>query len=295
MSTPTEKPSIDDLAKLGDVAVRNILDICTGKENYRPANWKQSYIGIKGTEIIPYLKNGKVTPEMVRQVLMPCPMLMFPIEDFEVKGKVDYQMARPPWDSFILKSEHNALYIMFFDFKKLGYEDMGFVHDGEIVDTPDDRPAYSFVATDLTRADEEDESMPNVSWSLNADWVPRGDLRESGFGINGIKIHNIIAMFALLNCKNVEVVQTHKANAPMKIVNHRIKPKFNHHHVKINNVLIKSDKELNQKERGDGTNKRFHMCRGHFKHRQTGTFWWSPHYRGRKELGFVEQEYEYES
>lgn len=37
---------------------------------------------------------------------------------------------------------------------------------------------------------------------------------------------------------------------------------------------------------------RAHFCRGHFKTRRTGVFWWGPHMRGRLESGFVAKDYE---
>lgn len=37
---------------------------------------------------------------------------------------------------------------------------------------------------------------------------------------------------------------------------------------------------------------RAHFCRGHFKTRKTGVFWWGPHMRGRLEHGFISKDYE---
>lgn len=36
---------------------------------------------------------------------------------------------------------------------------------------------------------------------------------------------------------------------------------------------------------------REHLCRGHFKIRKTGVFWWSPHLRGQRALGRVERDH----
>lgn len=43
--------------------------------------------------------------------------------------------------------------------------------------------------------------------------------------------------------------------------------------------------------KGDGSPRRLHWCRGHFKALDDGLHWWRPHLRGRKELGMVEKEY----
>ena len=36
---------------------------------------------------------------------------------------------------------------------------------------------------------------------------------------------------------------------------------------------------------------RSHLCRGHFKKRKAGVFWWDAHMRGQKELGVIEKDY----
>ena len=34
------------------------------------------------------------------------------------------------------------------------------------------------------------------------------------------------------------------------------------------------------------------MCRGHFKERKTGIFWWEAHKRGEDNLGIIEKDYQ---
>ena len=36
---------------------------------------------------------------------------------------------------------------------------------------------------------------------------------------------------------------------------------------------------------------RSHLCRGHFKRRESGIYWWNAHMRGQKELGFLDKDY----
>lgn len=258
-----------------------------GDENWRPADWKQSYINLKYMEMMPYMNTGTLFGDKeLDKMKQPCPLLFFPVDHFHVTGEIDYSLARPPWEAFILKTETKALYVVHMDFEKIGYEGFHFIGGDE------NKPKHSFIVTDLTRLDASDQSLPNMNWSCDGNFRPKGGKEGLSLEIAGVSIGQIMSIFSLMNCKNVEVERTHKADAPMRIVHHRVRPKFDHYYVMINDSLIKSNRELGMGAPGKEGDVRFHMCRGHFKRRQTGTFWWSPHYRGRKECGEITHECE---
>jgi len=97
----------------------------------------------------------------------------------------------------------------------------------------------------------------------------------------------------LLNCKNVSLERREQASDKInqrRIRNNRL-PFYSYYVASIgkNSVYFKSS--------GVKTcdHYRFHICRGHFKRRRTGTFWWNHHARGQKDLGVIVKDYKIET
>ena len=102
----------------------------------------------------------------------------------------------------------------------------------------------------------------------------------------------LLAVIGLLNARNaVEMVNIdhHKLNRA------RIKrgkpPLFTHKVLKITHRRMTRPGGTDA-ERGNYTPMRQHFCRGHFKSRATGVFFWHPHLRGDPKRGKIEKDYE---
>lgn len=101
----------------------------------------------------------------------------------------------------------------------------------------------------------------------------------------------LLAVIGLLNARNaveVELVDNKKLNKA------RVKrgklPLLSHKILKIAHRQIK--RVPGEGRTGDREPMRQHFCRGHFKARKSGIFFWSPHLRGDPSRGRVEKEYE---
>ena len=96
----------------------------------------------------------------------------------------------------------------------------------------------------------------------------------------------------LLNCKNVSLERKEQASDKVnqrRIKNNRL-PLYSYYVASIggHSVQFKSSSVKS------GDHYRFHICRGHFKRRTTGTFWWGNHARGHKDQGMIVKDYKVE-
>lgn len=66
-------------------------------------------------------------------------------------------------------------------------------------------------------------------------------------------------------------------------------PASNGYHVL--ELFPRARRETSGNGESNGTPKRLHSVRGHFKHTRHGTFWWHPHWRGRPDRGVVVKDY----
>lgn len=104
----------------------------------------------------------------------------------------------------------------------------------------------------------------------------------------------VCATLALINSPNIiHLQQGFNANDYTKLNKKRQKngklPYLEYKTLTIKKEIIESIKEQQNRE---GTARRMHMRRGHFKQRKNGLYWWSPHFAGCKELGFIQKDYE---
>jgi len=107
----------------------------------------------------------------------------------------------------------------------------------------------------------------------------------------GGEVRFLVATLGLLNARNV--VQAEKVDHTQynkKRAKSGKRPLFSHTLIKVRPNIVQHEQVAAGKSRAV----RLHFVRGHFKHRQTGLFWWSMHARGDRELGKIEHEYEVE-
>jgi hypothetical protein len=100
----------------------------------------------------------------------------------------------------------------------------------------------------------------------------------------------ILAVIGLLNARNaVEAVAPDMERLNKARRKRGVPPLFEHKVLKIaNRRMTRPAGESG----GDHAHMRQHFCRGHFKKRATGIFFWHPHLRGDPERGKIEKEYE---
>lgn len=93
----------------------------------------------------------------------------------------------------------------------------------------------------------------------------------------------------VLNCKNVlteiipkpiELNKKRKRNGKVEI--------FSYH---ILNISTKTKGKYTDGSIHSLSHNRIHLCRGHFKQRKTGLYWWQPHVRGQNKKGIVVKDY----
>lgn len=101
-----------------------------------------------------------------------------------------------------------------------------------------------------------------------------------------------IALLVLLNMRNcieredVASKTTHRYEGRTT----RLQPLYSHHTVKL--VLSRAQQQRLESAGIAQAERRLHLVRGHPKVRKTGTFWWTPFVRGRKESGLVTKDYD---
>lgn len=139
---------------------------------------------------------------------------------------------------------------------------------------------------------------PNISWNIQKAASKHYRIMDFN-GISKVQSKNAcidwvgenIRLFwsiILLNSKNgFEVKETHPSIQINKArVQHKKLPLMSYHVVDLSKKYS-SAIESNP----DGSCKRLHWRRGHFKYRKTGVFWWSPHLSGQKKMGFIKKHY----
>lgn len=92
----------------------------------------------------------------------------------------------------------------------------------------------------------------------------------------------------LINCKNITCSKTNYRKESGKKVN-KVKPIHEYYVLDIKPNKPKHVYEGNNNSTPGDT--RLHLCRGHFKNRKTGRYWWSSHVRGNVELGTINKDY----
>jgi len=129
------------------------------------------------------------------------------------------------------------------------------------------------------------EKLNNKKWE---DILPSLEKNPLLCNIVGSTIHLACSVFRLINCKNVLL---NKINPPEKLNKNRIKngklPLVSYHEI----VLKNSKKQFKPTEGDIGYHNRIHLCRGHYKERKSGIYWWSQHIRGKNKEGKIEKSY----
>jgi len=100
----------------------------------------------------------------------------------------------------------------------------------------------------------------------------------------------LMGVLSLLNSKNVvEFTPVSFAKKNKAAVKDGRLPLFEYHEISIHQRYTK--RNMDPATAGDGKKFRFHWCRGHFKVRKTGVFFWSSHGRGDPKLGSIGKDY----
>jgi hypothetical protein len=98
----------------------------------------------------------------------------------------------------------------------------------------------------------------------------------------------------LLNCKNVKTIKTNNLEFN-RVKQHskkkkKVKPIHEYYILDIMKPTIIHEANNSHNGNADVKN-RVHVCRGHFKNRKSGRYWWSAHVRGNVELGTINKDY----
>lgn len=158
--------------------------------------------------------------------------------------------------------------------------------EGEIVDGKDEKIVYGnarnsdFIKTlDYARDVVSNEKIDN-------------EIR----GLNAAVIWRLLYVIYLINCKNV-TIEKHVIDEKLK------KKHLSKRGYKVDDYHIVKIHQSNKVRKGETRGEyhvRLHMCRGHFKQVNnlfgrgiSGTYWWNPFTRGKKELGEIKKEYVY--
>ena len=121
------------------------------------------------------------------------------------------------------------------------------------------------------------------------DGLPSGEAdKKSGYAF----LSACIGHLTFLNCRNVSLKKIEQASEKVnrKRMRHNKKPLCSYYIANIESGKGQSNVNYTP---GEGHN-RFHMCRGHFKQKKLGRYWWRPHARGRKTLGTIVKDYKVE-
>jgi hypothetical protein len=97
----------------------------------------------------------------------------------------------------------------------------------------------------------------------------------------------LMGTLGMLNSKNVV------ESTPMSFKKKNkgsTRPLYDHHVISIHRRYVK--RNIDPSASSDGHKFRQHFCRGHFKVRRTGVFFWHAHRRGDPTLGIVRKDYE---
>lgn len=117
------------------------------------------------------------------------------------------------------------------------------------------------------------------------------DVRKTYLEHMGTLCAEVFVDFAIANnTKNIKkttIYPAKKLNAK-RIANGK-RPLFEYKILDIHREAIEFNRPM--LSAGTGSKKRQHMCKGHFKKRKTGVYWWNPQVRGSKELGVVKKDY----
>ncbi len=102
-----------------------------------------------------------------------------------------------------------------------------------------------------------------------------------------------LSHLTFLNCRNVSLEKIEQASDRInqKRIRDNKKPLYSYYVATINGQRI----SRTSTPTGDRAHWRYHLCRGHFKQRKTGRFWWSQHARGDKDLGSIVKDYKVDS
>jgi hypothetical protein len=143
----------------------------------------------------------------------------------------------------------------------------------------DPHQADAVSAITLRSADNLDASYRSLIELLRGSSDDSNWIGEPGF---------LIATLALLNSRNAsEAVSTEPNNRQRRRSNRT--PLFSYHLVCIPQRY--RDRNMAVGDNDDPRQLRGHFCRGHFKVRRTGVFFWSAHQRGDPRRGFVHHDY----
>lgn len=102
----------------------------------------------------------------------------------------------------------------------------------------------------------------------------------------------LLAVIGLLNARNaIETVASDLTKLNRARIKRGVLPLYQH---KVLHIAHRQAKRVypEGERRGDYTPMREHFCRGHFKTRKTGVFFWHPHLRGDHARGKIEKEYQ---
>jgi len=107
--------------------------------------------------------------------------------------------------------------------------------------------------------------------------------------------------FALLHCRNIEMVHHNGTGPGARARKRRGEPPYSSYRVLRLNVPAASQLHSPDPVPGSEHSVRFHICRGHFKnllhlrYKNKGWHWWPAHWRGNVGEGFVIKDYQLET
>lgn len=105
-----------------------------------------------------------------------------------------------------------------------------------------------------------------------------------------LQIWCIYPILFLLHCKNINKEKTN----PSRALNTKRKKAGRTELLSFYTLKLRlpGKKQSGHIAKSKGGSNRLHFCRGHFKRRKTGLYYWQPHIRGRNKKGVVLKDYE---
>lgn len=104
--------------------------------------------------------------------------------------------------------------------------------------------------------------------------------------------YDVVDFLCALNCKNIgqTIIPEPKELSKTRVKRGKM-AMYQYHVLDIHLDAIGRQFDISRTDKRNAS-QRLHVCRGHFKKRETGIYWWSDHMRGKKELGVIEKDYQ---
>lgn len=229
------------------------------------------------------------------------PVIRFPVETLPLALDPPFKDYYPPFNELIIKSFEDAFFVKF---KKDPHDhnvehcekcnkDIGGLFFISCISKEHVVPSPITIRKGMSYL-KECKIQKNVVWTVYKD----GSIGDESQIINNNPFiphifpndhwpqiaRRFIYLFNLINCRNVKLVPAESGKIKNKDGNNI---GIEYHEVKINKHIVSHIPSGNKTD----ITYRQHWCRGHFKNRKSGRYWWAPHIRGSLDKGKIIKNY----